>query len=107
MVTITQLRVSRNNAKDKILVKDVVKTTSLSRRSLERRFRQAIHRSIYDEIRRVRIELISNMLIETDMPISEISSFFSFTDLEHISRYFKIEKGMGLREFRKLYQAKY
>ena len=97
----------RNNAKDKILVKDVVKTTSLSRRSLERRFRQAIHRSIYDEIRRVRIELISNMLIETDMPISEISSFFSFTDLEHISRYFKIEKGMGLREFRKLYQAKY
>ena len=93
----------KKNAKGKILVKDVVKTTCLSRRTLERRFKQAIHRSIYGEIRRVRIELISKMLIETDLPISHISSFFNFTDVEHISRYFKIEKGIGLREFRKLH----
>lgn len=94
----------KNNAKNKIFVKDVVKITNLSRRTLERRFRLAIHRSIYDEIKRVRIELISKMLIETDLPISQISSFFNFTDVEHISRYFKMEKGIGLREFRKLHQ---
>jgi len=96
----------KKNAKNKILVNDVVKTTCLSRRTLERRFKQSIHRSIYSEIRRVRIELISKMLIETDLPISQISSFFNFTDLEHISRYFKIEKGVGLREFRKLHQPR-
>jgi LacI family transcriptional regulator len=96
----------KKNAKNKILVKDVVKTTHLSRRTLERRFKQTIRRSIYSEIKRVRIELISKMLIETDLPISHIASFFNFTDVEHISRYFKIEKGVGLREFRKLHQPR-
>jgi LacI family transcriptional regulator len=96
----------KKNARNKIFVKDVVNITCLSRRTLERRFKQSIHRSIYSEIRRVRIELISKMLIETDLPISQISSVFNFTDLEHISRYFKIEKGVGLREFRKLHQPR-
>lgn len=94
----------RNNTKNKILVKDVVETTNISRRTLEKRFRKTIHRSIYDEIRLVRVELISKLLIETNLPISQITSFFNFTDVEHISRYFKKEKGIGLREFRKLHK---
>ena len=80
--------------------------TCLSRRTLERRFKESIHRTIYSEIRRMRIELIAKMLIETDLPISQISSNYDFTDLEHISRYFKIEKGLSLREFRKRYQPR-
>jgi len=98
------IRYIRNNAKNKILVKDVVKTTGISRRALERRFRKTIHRSIYDEIKLVRIEWISKLLIESDLSISKITSLFNFTDVEHISRYFKKEKGIGLREFRKLHQ---
>jgi LacI family transcriptional regulator len=98
------LRFIKNNAKNKILVKDVVKSTSISRRALEKRFKKSIHRSIYNEIQQVRVELISKLLLETDMPISRISSLFNFTDVEHISRYFKKEKGVGLREFRKLHQ---
>lgn len=100
------IRYIRNNAKNKILVKDVVKTTGISRRALERRFRKTIHRSIYDEIRLVRIEWISKLLIESDLSISQITSLFNFTDVEHISRYFKKEKGIGLREFRKLHQPR-
>lgn len=96
----------RNNAKNKILVHEVVNTTSVSRRTLEKRFKKTIHRSIYDEIRLVRVEWISKMLIETDLPISQITSLFNFTDVEHISRYFKKEKGIGLREFRKLHQPR-
>jgi LacI family transcriptional regulator len=98
------IRFIRDNAKNKILVNDIVKITKLGRRALEQRFKKNIHRSIYDEIRRVRIEWIAKMLIETDMPISEITSLMNFTDVEHISRYFKKEKGIGLREFRKLHQ---
>jgi LacI family transcriptional regulator len=100
------IRYIRNNAKNKILVNDIVNITRLGRRALEQRFKKTIHRSIYNEIRRVRVELISKMLIETDMPISQITCLFNFTDVEHISRYFKKEKGIGLREFRKLYQPR-
>jgi len=98
------IRYIRNNAKNKILVKDVVEITNLSRRTLERRFRKTIHRSVYNEIQQVRIELISELLIESDLPISQITAHFDFTDAEHISRYFKREKGIGLREFRKIHQ---
>jgi LacI family transcriptional regulator len=98
------IRFIKENAKNKILVNDVVKITSISRRSLEQRFRKNLHRSVYDEIRRVRVEWISRLLMETDLPISHITSFFNFTDVEHISRYFKKEKGIGIREFRKLHQ---
>lgn len=97
----------KKNAKSKILINDVVKATGISRRTLERRFRNTIHRSIYNEIHHVRIELISKLLIETDLPVSQITSLFDFTDTEHISRYFKREKGIGLREFRKLHQPGY
>ena len=98
------IRFIKENAKNKILVSDVVKATHVSRRTLEQRFKKVIHQSIYDKIRKVRVELITKLLIETDLPISHITSFFNFTDIEHISRYFKKEKGIGLREYRKLYQ---
>jgi LacI family transcriptional regulator len=98
------LRFIKQNAKDKLLVDDVVEHTLLNRRSLEIRFRKTIHRSIQQEIRRVRVEWISKLLLETDLPISEIIALFNFTDIEHISRYFKREKGTGLKQFRKLHR---
>lgn len=101
---IEALRYIRQNAKSKIKVVDVVNKTLLSRRSLELRFRRLIHRSIQEEIRKVRVDLITRMLIETNLPISEITNVFSFTDQEHISRYFKKEKSVGLRDFRRLHQ---
>ncbi len=99
------IRFIKENAKNKILIKDVVEKTGISRRTLEQKFRKTIHRSIYNEIRKVRVDLISKLLIETDSPISHITSLFNFTDVEHISRYFKKEKGIGLRQFRKLHQV--
>ena len=100
------IRFIKENAKSKILVRDVVKMTNMSRRTLEKQFRKTIHRSIYDEIRSMRVEWISKLLIETDLPISQITSLFNFTDVEHISRYFKKEKGIGLREFRKIHHLR-
>jgi LacI family transcriptional regulator len=102
----SSIRFIRENAKNKILVNDVVKATSISRRSLEQRFRKTVHRSICSQIRRVRIELISKLLIETNLPIFQIISLFNFTDVEHISRFFKKEKGIGIREFRNLHRPR-
>ena len=98
------IRFIRQNAKSKILVSDVVEKTNLSRRSLEVRFKKIIHRSIKEEMRKLRTDLIEQMLIETNLTIAEITASYDFTDQEHISRYFKKEKSVGLREFRKLYR---
>lgn len=96
------IRYIRSNAKNKISVDSVVMETSLGRRSLEKRFKDILNRSIQQEIRRVRVELIEQMLFETNLTIAEITANFNFADVEHIARYFRKEKGMGLREYRKL-----
>ena len=101
------IRFIKKNAKNKILVREVVKASGLNRRSLERKFKNEIHRSIYQEIQNVRVEMIAELIIETDLPISQITSLFNFTDAEHISRYFKRKKGVGLREFRKFHKPGY
>ncbi len=98
------IRFIKKNAKNKILVNEVVKASGINRRSLERKFKSEIHRSIYQEIQNVRVEMIAELIIETDLPISQITSLFNFTDAEHISRYFKRKKGVGLREFRKYHK---
>jgi LacI family transcriptional regulator len=87
-----------------LTVAEIVAETGLSRRNLELRFRKAIHRSIQQEIRRVRVEMIVQLLMETNVPISKIAETFSFTDPEHLSRYFRRDKGLGLREFRRAHR---
>jgi LacI family transcriptional regulator len=92
----------RQNFRSTIQVADVVKATSLSRRTLEQRFKQKLNRSINSEIKRLRIEHICSLLLETDLSISDIAYGLDFSSMEHISRYFHKETGKSLREFRKL-----
>jgi LacI family transcriptional regulator len=101
---VSAIRFIKNNAKEKFSVNEVVNSTSVGRRRLETRFQKILNRSIQQEIRRVRVELIEQMLFSTDLSISEITSQFNFADVEHISRYFKKEKAMSLREYRKLFR---
>ncbi len=101
---IKALRFIRMNIKNCIKVEDVVRATALSRRSLETRFRVYLNRSIKEFIRKERVGLISNMLVETDLTISEIAASLDFVGVEHISRLFKGEKGIGLRSFRKMHK---
>ena len=92
----------RQNFRKDIKVEDVVESTLLSRRSLEQRFRNKLNRSINSEIRRIRVEHISKLLVETDLSISEIAYSLGFSSAEHISRYFQREKGKCPRDFRKV-----
>ena len=96
----------KQNFSKNIQVEDVVDSTALSRRSLELRFREKLRRTINAEIRRVRVEHISKLLIETNLSISEIAYSLGFSSVEHISRYFQREIGKSPREFRKVHLVK-
>lgn len=96
------IRFIKQNYRKNIQVSDVVNSTNLSRRNLELRFKKSINRSINSEIRRIRVEHICMLLIETGMSISEIAYSLGFSSVEHISRYFKSEIGTSLRDFRKI-----
>jgi LacI family transcriptional regulator len=94
------------NAKRLIQVDDVVKDLSVSRRNLHDKFMKTLGRSVYDEIKRVRIDLISQMLFETDLSISDIALNLGYDNTNHIARYFRQKMGMSPLEYRKLHGHK-
>lgn len=95
------IRFIREKARDEIQVSDVVDATMLSKRVLQQRFKKALGRSISDEIRRIRMDLVGKMLVETNLTVSQISQKLDFVDFEHIGRYFKKQMGMSPTEYRK------
>jgi len=95
-----------HNAKRLIQVEDVIKNLSVSRRNLHDKFMKTLGRSVYDEIKRVRIDLISQMLIETDLSISDIALSLGYDNTNHIARYFKQKMGISPVDYRKLHGHK-
>lgn len=87
------LQFIRDHAREMIGVPDVVRHAGVSRRALEKRFQETLRRSVLAEIRRVRVNQVCRMLVETNQSISEIALALGYTGPEHIARYFRREKG--------------
>ena len=94
------LQYIRKNINQPIGIPEVVAATTISRRALEYRFQKVLGRSIGSLIRSQRVDQISKLLIETNLSISQIARELGYTSAEHISRYFRREKGMSPSEFR-------
>jgi LacI family transcriptional regulator len=97
------LRFIRHNPNRLIQVDNVVEATNVSRRVLEKRFKATLRRSVHQEIRRVRVNSIVQLLVGTDMSVADIAAHCGFSGVEHIARYFREETGVSLREYRKRY----
>ncbi|MHC4882364.1 MAG: DNA-binding transcriptional regulator [Planctomycetota bacterium] len=93
----------RVNAKRPLQVQDVADTVAIHRRGLERRFKKRLNRSVHEEIRRVRIELIKKFLLETNMTVSQISNQLDFNEIAQLTRFFSREMGLSPNDFRKQY----
>ncbi len=94
------------NIKNLIQVNDVVRAVNCSRRNLDEKFRRYIGHTVFSEIRRARVESISHLLSETDLPISQIAFNLGYNDSGHIARFFKQEKNITPKAFRKQYGIK-
>jgi len=100
------LRFIRRHAKQAIQVRDVVDAAAVSRRSLEQRFRRELGHSVLDEIKRVRVDQVAKMLVETNLSVSQIALALGYTGIENIARYFKSEMAMSPLAYRKLYGSR-
>lgn len=95
------IRFIRQNAYHPIQVDDVVRRLAISRSALYERFRRVTGRTIYDEIRRVRVETIARALVTTSTAIKEISYKLGFSSEDHLSRYFRAVKRITPQAYRK------
>ncbi len=81
------------NPDKQINVDYLARQAGVSRRALERRFRDVLKRTPADEIRRVRLETARRLLAETDLPISAVADALGFESQGYFAslhrRYFK------------------
>lgn len=93
----------KSNSRNLISVDDVARAVNISRRNLSRKFRDTLGRSISNEIKRAKTELICHMLTETDISVSTIAYKMGFNDATHISRFFKSQIKVSPIEYRNNY----
>jgi LacI family transcriptional regulator len=95
------VRFIRDRGGREINVEDLLARTQLSRRSLEMRFRKALGRSPYQEIRRVQLERAKLLLSRTDRPVREIADACGFKEARQLSMAFHDQIGLTPRQYRR------
>lgn len=100
------LQFIRGNALQGMLsVADVAQAAGLSRRTLERRFRDATGMSLHLYISELRVERVCQLLVETSMPVAEIADELGFPDVAHFARFFRARRGIAPVAYRKTRQS--
>jgi LacI family transcriptional regulator len=96
----------REHAPDPIDVGQVLEEVPLSRRSLERKFRERLGRSPGDEIRRVQIEKAQRLLIETDQTLRAIGLAAGYSQFRNFATAFQRVTGMTPRMYRQAFRMR-
>ena len=89
-----------NNSNSALSVDNVAQKVGMGRRTLERRFKKLLDRTINDELIRLRIERLKRLLLETDAPVKTLCSDVGFGTNVHMHNIFKRYTGMTPTAFR-------
>jgi len=99
------LRYIRNHSSRFIDVSDVMRIIPVSRRSLERRFKNTMGHGIYKEITHCHIKQAKELLGRTDWPISRIARESGFNATNRFEDTFRKHTGMSATAYRKKLKA--
>ena len=95
------LRFISENGQDRIQVADVVFATGTNRRTLERKFRVSLGRSIAEEISRLRIERSKRLMMETDASFKSLAADLGFRNADHFCKVFSRFEKITPSQFRR------
>lgn len=92
------------NGHQRIQVKHVAAAVSATRRTLERRFRDSVGRSIASEITRLRIQRAKRRMVETDASMKDVATDAGFRSADHFYKVFARVEGMPPSQYREEHQ---
>jgi LacI family transcriptional regulator len=100
------VRFIHDHAAEPIGVDDVVAAVPASRRVLERRFRDALGRTIGQEICNARIDRAKRLLIHSDVPAPDVANGCGFQYVQQFNAMFKRVTGVTPTAFRRQYRQR-
>ncbi len=92
----------RDGVCDGLTPDKLARETAVSRSTLERWFHKHLGHSIKDEISRVKLERIKELLVAGDLSLFEIANLTGFVHVETMQRFFKSAVGQAPGEYRRL-----
>ncbi|MDB5326066.1 MAG: transcriptional regulator [Phycisphaerales bacterium] len=95
------VRYIRDNASHGIRVQDVLGQVAVSRRALEMRFRNVVGRPPHEEIRRVQLQRVKDLLVTTDYKLERVAELCGFSTAQYLAGLFHRETGMTPGTFRR------
>ncbi|WP_066366038.1 AraC family transcriptional regulator [Herbidospora mongoliensis] len=99
------LQLIRDRVDDGLPVETVQRHVGLSRRSLDYRFMQVLGRTVHEEITRVRMERLSDLLLQTDWSLPQLAARMNFSHSEYMGVAFKKFTGKSPGEYRRAHRA--
>ncbi len=97
---VAALRFIRGHAADEIRVSDVAQHAAQGRRMLEYKFRDLVGHTILEEIRRVRVQCVKQLLSDTDLPMPAIARRSGFSTPQRMSVVFRQVTGLTPSAYR-------
>lgn len=94
------LRLIWDQSQRDLTVADLERQLPVTRRSLERRFREALGHTIHEEILRCRLERARRLLAKTDLSIKEVAAAAGFPNADNMGRAFRRLEGVSPSEYR-------
>ncbi len=80
---------------------DIANTLHFTKTHLIRTFRQSYRMTPYEYILAQKLRLATDLLTNTNLPISEIAVYLNFCDSHYFSTFFRSRTGISPREYRK------
>jgi LacI family transcriptional regulator len=103
---VAAVRYIHNHAGEGLRVSDVLQAIPMARRTLEKRFRHYLGRSPLDEIRRVQIERVKQLLTLEELSVTEIASQVGFESSQSLAIVFRRETGQTCSAFRRQFYTR-
>ncbi|MEZ6134593.1 MAG: DNA-binding transcriptional regulator [Pirellulaceae bacterium] len=97
------LQFIRRHAFANIRVKDILQDIHISRRALEHRFSKLVGHTPHEEIQRVRMNHVKELLRDTALTVHQIAERMSFEHSEYLGAAFRREVGLSPGEYRKMH----
>ena len=101
----TILNYIEKNYANHLSVEELVKQVPLSRRVLEKKFKEETGESLYQYIQNYRIDQFTRLLITTDYSLFEAALQSGFENYKNVSRVFRKYKLLSPAEYRKRYKC--
>ncbi|MPW22118.1 helix-turn-helix domain-containing protein [Paraburkholderia sp. CNPSo 3157] len=90
----------QDNCRRQVTIEDAAQVAAMSERSLLRHFRSELGMTPSDYLMNARLQVVCNLLIETDLPVDKVAKRAGMTSGDHLARSFRRHMKTSPTEYR-------